>query len=196
MAMRENPLHREFVAHAKRAVGDCGAWRGVTFRSVELEFAKKNSILAGEGSFKAGGRWNAPGMLAAIYSSVRPGTAADEAFGIAARYQLATTEIVPRVVVGIEWRLKRVLDLTRADTPAWVNLTEWLAEDFRAINRQGWETLAQAVGRAAFSARIEALLAPSAVVAGGINLVVFKKTPAAAVSGRVLGAAELERYLK
>lgn len=196
MMLRENPLYPEFAAHAERAVADCREWQGVTFRSVEMGFAKENSLLAGEGSFRAGGRWNAPGMLAAIYSSLRPGTAADEAFRLASRFGLASTEISPRVIVGIEWRLNRVLDLTRTDAPEWVKLPDWLAEDFRAINRQGWETLAQAVGRAAFAAGIEALLAPSAVVAGGTNLVVFKAVPAAAVSGRVLGTGELERYLK
>ena len=56
-----------------------GPWSGVIFRSVSPRYAQPHDILSGHGSYKSGGRWNAPGIYA-IYGSLEPGLAADESF--------------------------------------------------------------------------------------------------------------------
>ena len=56
-----------------------GPWSGVIFRSVSPRYAQPHDILSGYGSYKSGGRWNAPGIYA-IYGSLEPGLAADESF--------------------------------------------------------------------------------------------------------------------
>lgn len=170
-------------------------WRGVTFRSVDLAYASPASVLSGEGSLKAGGRWNAPGAFSAVYSSTRPGTAVEEAFQLAADFQLAPDDLKPRITCGIEWELSSVLDLTVADLPAWLKLSNWMRENFTKINDSGFETICQAFGRAARNSGVAGILCPSVRVKGGINLVVFRDRMRKAELARVLGEAELKKYL-
>ncbi len=60
MKVRPNPRYSEFVYRLARFSPKPADWSGVTFRSVELEHASPEQILSGDGSFKHGGRWNAP----------------------------------------------------------------------------------------------------------------------------------------
>jgi hypothetical protein len=95
--------YKEFVARLQPLCSRARPWRGVTFRSVDLAYASPAHVLSGKGSLKAGGRWNAPGAFAAVYSSTRPGTAVEEAFQLAADFQLAPDDLKPRITCGIEW---------------------------------------------------------------------------------------------
>jgi hypothetical protein len=56
-----------------------GPWSGVIFRSVSPRYARVADVVSGYGSYRAGGRWNAPGIYA-IYGGIEPGLAADESF--------------------------------------------------------------------------------------------------------------------
>ena len=109
--MKWHPLFDRFENVVRRERENAKSWEGVTFRSVEMGFAKHKHLLSGEGSWKAGGRWNAPEVFSAVYGSLRQGTAAEEAFALAADFALAPTEIKPRIIVGIAWKLPAVLDL-------------------------------------------------------------------------------------
>ena len=195
MNVRANPRYAEFVYRLRRLAPRPDPWKGVTFRSVELEHALPEQILSGEGSYKHGGRWNAPESFPVIYSSTRPGTAAEEAFQLADDYDLTPDDLKPRVIVGIEWDLSRVIDLTRSDLPAWLELEEWTQENFSRINDNGFETLCQALGRAARNLGISAMLCPSVRVADGMNLVTFRDRVRKAETMRVLGEDELKKYL-
>ena len=170
-------------------------WKGITFRSVELEYASPEQILSGEGSLKFGGRWNAPESFPVIYSSTQPGTAVEEAYQLAADYELAPDDLKPRITCGIEWNLSRVIDLTGGGLPAWLKLADWMQENFSRINESGFETLCQALGRAARNSGVSALISPSARVTGGVNLVVFRDRLRTAESMRLLGEEELTKYL-
>jgi RES domain-containing protein len=176
-------------------VARTGPWRGITFRSVDLAYASPAHVLSGEGSLTAGGRWNAPGAFLAIYSSTRPGTAIEEAFQLAADFQVAPDDLKPRVTCGIEWNLSCVLDLTTATLPGWLKLSDWMRENFTHINDGGFETLCQALGRAVRNSGITGILCPSVRVKGGINLVVFRDRMRRTELARVLGEAELNKYL-
>src|SRR6516225_11007322 len=61
-----------------------GSWSGVIFRSVSPRYARAADIVSGYGSYRAGGRWNAPGIYA-IYGGIEPGLAADESFNFLLR---------------------------------------------------------------------------------------------------------------
>ena len=195
MTVRPNPRYKEFVARLQPLCSRARRWRGVTFRSVDLAYASPASVLSGEGSLKAGGRWNAPGAFSAVYSSTRPGTAVEEAFQLAADFQLAPDDLKPRITCGIEWELASVLDLTVADLPAWLKLSNWMRENFTKINDSGFETICQAFGRAARNSGVAGILCPSVRVKGGINLVVFRDRMRKAELARVLGEVELKKYL-
>ena len=149
-------------------------WRGITFRSVDLAYASPAHMLSGEGSLKAGGRWNAPGAFPAIYSSTRPGTAVEEAFQLAADFYLEPDDLKSRVTCGIEWELSSVFDPTIASLPARLKLSDWMGENFTKINDGGFGTLCQAFGRAVRNSGIAGILCPSVRVKDGINLIVFR----------------------
>ena len=151
--------------------------------------------MSGDGSLKFGGRWNAPGSFQVIYSSRRPGTAVEEAFQLAADYMLTPDDLKPRVTCGIQWDLSRVINLTHGNLPNWLELADWMKENFSRINDRGFETLCQAFGRAARSSGAAALLCPSARVPDGINLVVFRDRLRATDAIRILGEEELKKYL-
>ena len=55
------------------------------FRSVSPRYVGTADIVSGYGSYRAGGRWNAPGIYA-IYGSIEPGLAADESFNFLLRH--------------------------------------------------------------------------------------------------------------
>ena len=195
MNVRPNPRYAEFLSQIRNMSPRPTPWTGVTFRSVELEHAAPGQILSGEGSLKFGGRWNAPGSFPVIYSSTRPGTATEEAFQLAAEYELAPDDLKPRITCGIEWNLSRVIDLMRGDLPSWLKLANWMKENFSKINDGGFETLCQAFGRALGNSGANALICPSARMPDGINLVVFRDRLRAADRMRLLGEEELKKHL-
>jgi hypothetical protein len=68
-------------------------------------------------------------------------------------------------------------------------------ENFTHINDGGFKTLCQALGRAVRNSGITGILCPSVRVKGGINLVVFRDRMRKTEVARVLGEAELNKYL-
>lgn len=195
MKVRSNSRYAEFVYRIGRSSLRAKPWGGVTFRSVQLEFARPDHVLSGQGSLVYGGRWNAPGSFPVIYSSTRPGTAVDEAFQLAADFELAPDDIKPRITCGVEWKLSSVIDLATSGIPSWLELGAWLKEDFEKINHRGAETLCQAFGRAARNSGILGLFSPSVQVPKGVNLVVFRDRLHKEDTMRVLGEEELAKYL-
>lgn len=92
-----------------------------------------------------------------------------------------------------------MIDLTSTDGVQnlnWIHLTELLAEDWRKVNDSGHESPSQALGRAAHDLGAEGLLAPSVRVPGGVNLVYFQESVLGKGKVEILGAVELERWLK
>jgi RES domain-containing protein len=195
MNVRPHPRYAEFVHRISTLSPAPARWAGVTFRSVELEHATPDEIISGEGSRRFGGRWNAPGTFPVIYSSTRPGTATEEAFQLAADYELSPDDLKPRITCGIEWDLEPVIDLTRENLPSWLKTATWMQEDFLRINDSGFETLCQAFGRAARNSMISGILYPSARVEGGVNLVVFRDRLRRNETMRLLSEEKLKKYL-
>jgi RES domain-containing protein len=147
-------------------------WAGVIFRSVSPKYAAPAALLSGEGAFRSGGRWNAPG-LRAVYGSLEPGLAADESFNaLLQHFGWENRDVPPRVIVAIRCSLESVLDLT-GPPPLFAEpaLADLLAEDWRRLNAAGMESRSQALGRLAAELG-EGLRAPSRVRSGQ-NLVIY-----------------------
>jgi hypothetical protein len=105
----------------------------------------------------------------------------------------------PKVLVGIQLRFKKVFDLVDPQglkSQPWIGLQDLLVEDWRKVNDTGHESQSQALGRAARELGAEGILAPSARVPEGINLVYFPGALAAASTVNILGEEELTRWLK
>jgi hypothetical protein len=88
-------------------------------------------------------------------------------------YGLDPADALPRVIVAVNLKLAKVLDLTDGivrKTLA-ISATRMRDDDWRALNRRGAESLTQAIGRAAYQGNLEALIV--AACDGGKNLVWF-----------------------
>jgi RES domain-containing protein len=165
-------------------------WSGVIFRSVSPRYARPTDIVSGYGSYRGGGRWNAPGIYA-IYGSVEPGLAADESFNfLLQHFGWQNRDIPPRMVVGIRVSLHAVLDLTNpANVPEQLNLEELLSEDWRKMNGEHRESRSQAFGRVVAELG-EGILAPSRMRRGE-NLVIYPRSLRPQSRIEVLGEEDL-----
>jgi RES domain-containing protein len=149
-----------------------GAWRGTFFRFQTVDFPLAKDVLSGDGARHHGGRWNPPG-LTTLYGSTTDTTALEESKANDRYYGVVTKS--PRLLVAVEARLTRVLDLTDPDIrrALELTLTELAAEDWRKLLAAGKESFTQALGRAVSAATGSGLLARSAAVRRGVNVAVF-----------------------
>jgi RES domain-containing protein len=151
------------------------SWSGALFRSASPRYANKGDLLTGAGSKTAGARWNPPKSFRTAYTSLDPHTAVDEALAHFVHYGLSVAKAMPRVIVALEARLRRVLDLTDGAVRHRLGVSEQrlLDEPWRDEQKIGREALTQAIGRLAFDADWEGLQVPSAARKGGVNLIIF-----------------------
>lgn len=163
------------LAAIERCLADLQPWSGTAYRSTALAYQKPGEILSGEGSRRHGGRWNPRGEFAAVYASLDPETAMAETLAYFRYYRLPEHAAMPRVFWAIQAHLSCVLDLGSAEVCQLLAISRdsLTAEDWRRTSMTPAGSFTQALGRAAFSAGFEALLAPSAARPDGTNLVVF-----------------------
>src|SRR6185295_16482001 len=146
MKLQPNPFYRRVRHIAREHPGR--PWSGVVFRSVPLEFAKPQQIVDGLGAMKSGGRWNPPGSIRVLYCSLNPGTAAEESMRLFEAAGLKRATVKPRLIVGIRYRLKSVVELPKLiGVIQGADLAELMAEEWQKINARGRETQGQALGR-------------------------------------------------
>ena len=137
-----------------------------------MEYPTPRDVLSGRGAQWRGGRWNLPG-LAAIYGSTSDTTALEESKANDRYYGVETKG--PRLLVAIDARLSRVLDLTSPDIRRAldVTLTDLGAEDWRKLLAAGKESFTQCIGRAVVATGGSGVIARSASVSRGINGIVY-----------------------
>ncbi|MEX1257110.1 MAG: RES family NAD+ phosphorylase [Gemmatimonadota bacterium] len=118
-----------------------------------------------EASRRVGGRMNPQGEFGALYLALEIETAVRELLRKAELAGIPVEDLVPRVVMTVEIRLSRLLDLTDAEVR-----TEWgLSEDDLASpDHEACHQVARAARRSGY----EAILFPSAT-GTGTNLTVF-----------------------
>ena len=150
-------------------------WNGIIYRSSRLKYAKRSTMLSGQGSLENGGRWNAPGAFLAIYGSLTPETALSEALEHTRYFGLKGHTAFPRGIVAIEVKVTNLLDLTSGiiRKHLLVSQERMLIADWRNEQDEGKEALPQTLGRAAYRVGFEAMLIPSKADLSGTNLVVF-----------------------
>ena len=131
-------------------------------------------MLSGLGASHRGGRWNPQG-LPAIYGGTTDTAALEECKAHDRYYGVQTKS--PRLLVAIEARLTRTLDLTNPAIRRTleITLTELAQEDWRKIQYARKESLTQAIGRAVAAAGGSGLLARYAGHRHGVNVVIFPK---------------------
>ncbi|MDB6033514.1 MAG: hypothetical protein JWM16_3852 [Verrucomicrobiales bacterium] len=103
----------------------------------------------------------------------------------------------PRLIVGIRYRLRFVIDLTKVLAMVrFADLPELLEEGWQQLNEKGLESRGQALGRALFDSGVEGIMVPSARVVGAMNLVVFPENLLKSTQQTVLEQADLRAWLK
>ena len=173
--MKPHPESTRLRNALEKCASRLASWQGEMFRSASPKYANKDDIITGAGSKAAGARWNPPGGFHAVYASLDVETAVAEALQHFRYYGLSVSKAMPRVIVALEAKLERVLDLRDGDVRRVLVVSEkrMLSEPWREEQRKGREALTQALGRLAFDLDIQALLVPSAARKGGSNLIVF-----------------------
>jgi RES domain-containing protein len=149
---------------------------GDYYRSVALPYA--SSPLSGFGSTQRGGRYNRKGTFEAYYLSASPRTALYEVNALVSGFRGRTPAALPgRAMITVSAQLSRVLDLTDRDVRAEIGVTkEDLFAPWLLDQNAGRFPLTQRIGKAAYDALFEAILAPSDAHRSGVNLVVIYAT--------------------
>ncbi len=180
-------LRGEFLNHPEWFI----PWNGLLFRFQMVEFPTTTDVLSGAGAKVHGGRWNPPGH-ATLYGSTTDSTALEECKANDRYYGVTTKS--PRLLVAIEAKLTGVLDLTDPAIRRKLDLTlkELAAEDWRKLMAAGKESFTQVVGRAVAESGGSGILARSAAVKRGVNVIIFPGACAAdhleVVEGKKLDA--------
>ncbi|MCP9485911.1 MAG: RES family NAD+ phosphorylase [Gaiellaceae bacterium MAG52_C11] len=138
-----------------------GHFRGEVFRHV----AAGREARSGRGARIFGGRWNPPDSFAVVYCGLDVQTVVDEFHRLARRQGVAAQGFLPRELYRLRVDLLAVLDLRGDEARRTIGLgdRELRSDDLSAC---------QAIGVAAHSISVEAILAPSAAN-GGTALAVF-----------------------
>jgi RES domain-containing protein len=125
------------------------AWSGELFRSASPKYANKDDLITGAGSKAAGARWNPPGSFHTVYASLEVETAVAEALQHFRHYGLPVSKAMPRVIVAIEAKLERVLDLRDGGVRRALRVSEkrMLSEPWREEQKRSREALTQALAR-------------------------------------------------
>jgi RES domain-containing protein len=167
-----NPRYGELCAILAAHPEWLSPWSGHFFRFQTIQFPAGRNILSGTGARHRGGRWNPPG-LAALYGSTTDTAALEEAKANDRYYGLETK--TPRLVVAIEAKMGKMLDLTSPGIRRQLGITlaELSGEDWRKLLQSGQESLSQALGRAAASTGASGLLVRSTAVHQAHNVILF-----------------------
>lgn len=148
---------------------------GELFRFINPTYSKAADIVDGGGALYAAGRWNTQGAARLSYTAEAPHTALSEALAHVNYYSLPLAKALPRVLVALKLKAKRVLDLRDGKVRKALRLSEGTIRklDWRAENQTGNEAITQAWGRAFAAAGFEAVIVPSAADAAGANVLVY-----------------------
>jgi len=180
-----------FRKEARRA----GRLEAELYRVAGPRHTTADEMLAGVGAFRAGGRWNPPDVMNAVYLSRSPETAMHESNEHYRHYRLPLSDGMPKVVIAVRVVAGAVFDMTAAaDFPDPV--ANLMAEDWRAVMARGEEATAQAVGRAVFAVGLQGILVPSKPDANGMNVLLFPERLTKKCLLEVLNADLLEKLGK
>jgi len=197
MKLTPNPRYDALVGILRRHRKFLRPWQGDGFRSAALQYARSEKLIDGNGAYRHGSRWSAPRAFRCVNLSTAVDTAWQESHALASYYGLKEAILRPRVLAGVHLKLQQVFNLIKnAGLAHEVGLTEVLAEDWRTVNDGGSESLGQALGRAAHHLGAEAIIAPSAQVKGGSNIMVFPESLRPRSQIQVIGEGELNKWLK
>ena len=149
-------------------------WQGDAFRVAEGRYANEHDLLSGSGAANAGQRWNPPTCLT-IYTCLDDSLAELEWRAQRRKAGILGGPHLPRTQVTIRVVLNRVLDLRNPHVVASLPfpLDLFISESHHQQVDGHPEILAQAFGRLAVAAGIQAIIVPAAPDPTRYNLVIY-----------------------
>lgn len=154
MNVKPHPEYDRILRAINRIVrrGEARPWSGELFRSATPKYAGSTDLVTGAGSRMNGGRWNAAGTFPAVYASTTPELAMAEVLAHYHRFGIPESKAMPRMFKAITVKLSRVVDLTDGAVrqSLRVSLDRMVGDEWWAFQSGGKESLAQAIGRAAY----------------------------------------------
>jgi RES domain-containing protein len=152
---------------------------GIVYRYASSKYSTAEKMMSGEGSHRAGGRWNYPGVFHAVYCASSPELANNEFFAGCASAGLPKEKMMPVIGKPVRVKLDLVLDLRDRMVlrRLGIRVKDMREDPWRYATDQSRESLCQAIGRAACQNRVEALLAPAASAPRGLgfNIVLIRE---------------------
>lgn len=150
-------------------------FEGVVYRAVTPRFARSHDAASGEPGKLHHGRWTPAGLGRAMYASLDPETALAESLAHHRYFGIPVDQALPKVIVSIEVRLGRLVDLTapRSLRVLGIDVKELTDCDWRRALDTGVEPITHALGRVLYELKAEGALAPSGARHGSRNIVVF-----------------------
>jgi RES domain-containing protein len=147
------------------------------FRFIDPRYSESDEIVEGRGAAYASGRWHVKGAAPISYTAREPETALAEALANARYYRLPLRTAPPKVLVCLNLKAMRVLDLRDGELRSLLRLSAktMSGTDWRRENQQGRQAVTQAWGEIFGFAGFEAVIAPSAAVKHGTNVLVFPR---------------------
>jgi RES domain-containing protein len=176
MTISPHPEAAKFLSRVE-ALGT--AWHGSfddeLYRFINPAYSKADDIANGAGAFHASGRWNVKGSFRLSYTALEPETALAEALAHVRYFKLPASKALPRVLVSLRLKAKRVVDLRDGDLRRKLRLSDKTIRslDWRKDNFSGKTAVTQAWGEAFAKSGLEALIVPSAAAPTGANVLVF-----------------------
>lgn len=175
LLIKPHPAYKRLFAELKRSQEVLKAkWQGPVYRCVELEWARPEYLLSGEGTRHRGSRWMQPNYCRVVHAASTESIALKEARRVYDYYGIRKPRNNPRVSVELIAQLNHLIDLAKlhliADSPT---VDEMLQEDWEKLNECGVETIAQAFGRAIQALNFEGIIVPSSRDRRGRNVIWF-----------------------
>lgn len=140
-------LHPEAAKFLARIEALGPAWHETIddelYRFINPACSKADDIVNGAGALHASGRWNAKGPFRSSYTALEPETTLAEVLAHVRYFKLPTSKALPRVVVSLRLKAKKIIDLRNGDLRRKLQLAEKTIRslDWREDNRPRIELL-------------------------------------------------------
>ena len=195
MTLKEHPRYKQLRLEIRAVIGGLfQPWEGPLYRCVELEWARPEALISGEGSRRFGSRWMRPGLHRLVYGASTELIALKETRRGFSYYGIKKPRQNLRVTVEILASFSKVIFLADlVSAISWLEMDEFLKEDWRKVNQASNETLSQACGRVLIESGCECLAAPSVKDGRGRTFVWFPDNLGSGCKVEVSGHKELEQ---
>lgn len=195
--IQAHPAYKRIFSTLKKVQNELVAeWHSPVYRCVELEWARPEYLISGEGTRHKGSRWMQPNYCKVVHAASTETIALKESRRVYDYYGILKPRNNPRVSVKLIVQLSHLIDLTKlhgvVNSPT---IKELLAEDWEKLNNRGNETLAQAFGRVIRDLNFEGLIAPSSRDQRGRNLIWFPDDLRADSRIEIVGKEKLKQWL-